>query len=55
MCKIELTESQEEMRRLLDCGAKRILEMASVMAFSNFIQPPFIWINKREETEMEME
>lgn len=39
---IALTESQEEMRRLLDCGAKQILETASLMGFPNFRQAPFI-------------
>lgn len=37
-----LTESQEEMRRLLECGANRILVMASPIASFNSKQDPFI-------------
>lgn len=40
--RVPLTESQEEMRRLSDCGANRILEMASWMGFSNFKGAPLI-------------
>lgn len=56
---VPLTESQEEMRRLSDFGAKRILEIASRIGFSNFKAAPLILLhlqtelNQRIETENE--
>lgn len=46
-----VTESQEEISRLLEIGANRILEMASRIGLSKFKQEPFI-LPKNAGTEM---